>query len=153
LALVIMITSGATLVMGLLPTWQQVGLLAPIMLIGVAGFLLLTYPTLMLMGAGSFAAAVTMGAGLDADVVASLLADPFAFESPARVHVVCAVLLEIRAVPFSVLKVRCRLSGPQPAEVFEQAPTQVYDELNPKPASPLASLGGARGVTGGIDGC
>jgi len=57
LALVIMITSGATLVMGLLPTWQQVGLLAPIMLIGVAGFLLLTYPTLMLMGAGSFAAA------------------------------------------------------------------------------------------------
>lgn len=60
LALVIMITSGATLVMGLLPTWQQVGLLAPIMLIGVAGFLLLTYPTLMLMGAGSFAAAVAM---------------------------------------------------------------------------------------------
>ncbi|HLS92067.1 MAG TPA: DsbA family protein, partial [Microbacterium sp.] len=104
-------------------------------------------------GAGSFAAAVATGAGLDADVVASVLADPAAFDAEARADVARAGDLGIQGVPFYVLDGRYGLSGAQPAEVFEQALTQVYDELNPKPASPLASLGGAQGETSGIDGC
>lgn len=97
--------------------------------------------------------AVATGAGLDADVVALVLADPAAFDAEARADVARAGELGIQGVPFYVLDGRYGLSGAQPAEVFEQALTQVYDELNPKPASPLASLGGAQGETCGIDGC
>lgn len=82
-----------------------------------------------------------------------MLADPAAFDAEARADVARAGDLGIQGVPFYVLDGRYGLSGAQPAEVFEQALTQVYDELNPKPASPLASLGGAQGETSGIDGC
>lgn len=97
--------------------------------------------------------AVAVGAGLSADAADRVIADPDAFAAEVRGDIAQAGRLGIQGVPFYVLDGRYGVSGAQPAPVFEQALTQVYDELNPKPA--LRPLGSAApdGEVCGPDGC
>ncbi|MGO1236040.1 MAG: DsbA family oxidoreductase [Microbacterium gubbeenense] len=96
--------------------------------------------------------AVVVAAGLDEDVAQRVVSDPYAFDKEVKDDVARAGQLGIQGVPFYVLDGRYGVSGAQPAEVFEQALTQVYDELNPKPVQPL-NVVGADGETCGPDGC
>ena len=96
--------------------------------------------------------AVAVAAGLDDDVAQRVVSDPDAFEREAKDDVARAGQLGIQGVPFYVLDGRYGVSGAQPAEVFEQALTQVYDEINPAPAAPL-NVVGAEGEACGPDGC
>ncbi|MGO1265269.1 MAG: DsbA family oxidoreductase [Microbacterium gubbeenense] len=96
--------------------------------------------------------AVVVAAGLSEEVAQRVVSDPYAFDKEVKDDVARAGQLGIQGVPFYVLDGRYGVSGAQPAEVFEQALTQVYDELNPKPAQPL-NVVGAEGETCGPDGC
>ncbi|MGO1956082.1 MULTISPECIES: DsbA family oxidoreductase [unclassified Microbacterium] len=95
---------------------------------------------------------VVVSAGLDPVTADEVLADPAAYADDVRGDIAQASSLGIQGVPFYVLDGRYGISGAQPAEVFEQALTQVYDELNPKPAQPL-NLVGEQGTACGPDGC
>ncbi|MGO3175482.1 MAG: DsbA family oxidoreductase [Microbacterium gubbeenense] len=96
--------------------------------------------------------AVVVAAGLSEEVAQRVVSDPYAFDKEVKDDVARTGQLGIQGVPFYVLDGRYGVSGAQPAEVFEQALTQVYDELNPKPVQPL-NVVGAEGETCGPDGC
>jgi len=96
--------------------------------------------------------AVAVAAGLDEDVAQQVVSDPYAFEREVKDDVARAGQLGIQGVPFYVLDGRYGVSGAQSAEVFEQALTQVYGEINPTPA-PLKTVAGTEGETCGPDGC
>ena len=65
-----------------------------------------------------------------------------------------AASLGISGVPFFVLAGKYGISGAQPAEVFESALAQVWDELHPEPGplTPIA-LPGEPGAACGTAGC
>lgn len=95
---------------------------------------------------------VAVDAGLPETVADAVLADPSLFADEVQADIDRAGQLGIQGVPFSVLDGRYGVSGAQPAEVFAEALTKVYDELNPAPAQPL-NIVGDQGETCGPDGC
>ena len=93
---------------------------------------------------------VATEAGLSEETADAVLADPEKHADDVRGDIAQAAQLGIRGVPFYVLDGRYGVSGAQPAEVFQQALTQVYDEINPQPKLNLMTTDGE---TCGIDGC
>ncbi|MGW5771951.1 DsbA family oxidoreductase [Streptomyces longwoodensis] len=87
-------------------------------------------------------------AGLDADAVRAVLADPAAYADEVRADEREAAELGANGVPFFVLDRRYGVSGAQPAEVFAQALTQAWGER-----SPLTLLDQGDGDACGPDGC
>ncbi|MFI2510649.1 DsbA family oxidoreductase [Streptomyces sp. NPDC018972] len=70
-------------------------------------------------------------AGLDADAVRKVLADPEAYADEVRADEREAAQLGANGVPFFVLDRTYGVSGAQPAEVFTQALTQAWGERSP----------------------
>ncbi|MGW5057803.1 DsbA family oxidoreductase [Streptomyces sp. NPDC004096] len=87
-------------------------------------------------------------AGLDAEGVRTVLADPAAYADSVRADEREAAELGANGVPFFVLDRKYGVSGAQPAEVFTQALTQAWDE---RPPLKLIEDGGAEAC--GPDGC
>ncbi|MGW1817632.1 DsbA family oxidoreductase [Streptomyces sp. NPDC002125] len=78
-------------------------------------------------------------AGLDADEVRAVLADPEAYAGDVRADEREAAELGANAVPFFVLDRRYGISGGQPAEVFAQALERAWQD---RPAATLTQVGG-----------
>ncbi|CAM5700139.1 DsbA family oxidoreductase [Streptomyces violaceorubidus] len=74
---------------------------------------------------------LAVGAGLDADEVRAVLADPAAYADEVRADEREAAQLGATGVPFFVLDRAYGVSGAQPAEVFTQALTQAWGERTP----------------------
>ncbi|QNP73452.1 DsbA family oxidoreductase [Streptomyces roseirectus] len=74
---------------------------------------------------------LTVEAGLDADAVRKVLADPDAYADAVREDEREAAELGATGVPFFVLDRKYGVSGAQPAEVFAQALTQAWGERPP----------------------
>lgn len=70
-------------------------------------------------------------AGLDADAVREVLADPQAYADEVRADEREAAQLGANGVPFFVLDRKYGVSGAQPAEVFTRALTQAWGERPP----------------------
>jgi predicted DsbA family dithiol-disulfide isomerase len=70
-------------------------------------------------------------AGLDADEVRKVLADPTAYADDVRADEREAAELGANGVPFFVLDRTYGVSGAQPAEVFTQALTQAWGNRSP----------------------
>ncbi|MEV6023343.1 DsbA family oxidoreductase [Streptomyces sp. NPDC052036] len=87
-------------------------------------------------------------AGLDAEDVRRVLADPTAYADAVRADEREAAELGANGVPFFVLDRRYGVSGAQPAELFSQALTQAWGERSPLR---LIEDGGAEAC--GPDGC
>ncbi|MEE1669398.1 DsbA family oxidoreductase [Streptomyces sp. WAC07094] len=87
-------------------------------------------------------------AGLDAEAVRTVLADPAAYADAVRADEREAAELGANGVPFFVLDRKYGVSGAQPAEVFTQALTQAWGE---RPPLKLIEDGGAEAC--GPDGC
>ena len=87
-------------------------------------------------------------AGLDADAVRAVLADPTAYADEVRADEREAAQLGANGVPFFVLDRAYGVSGAQPAEVFAQALTQAWGDRSPLT---LIDDGGAEAC--GPDGC
>ena len=87
-------------------------------------------------------------AGLDADEVRKVLADPTAYADEVRADEREAAELGANGVPFFVLDRKYGVSGAQPAEVFTQALTQAWGDRSPLT---LLDDGGAEAC--GPDGC
>ncbi|MFE6550273.1 DsbA family oxidoreductase [Streptomyces sp. NPDC057746] len=87
-------------------------------------------------------------AGLDAEGVRTVLADPAAYADSVRADEREAAELGANGVPFFVLDGKYGVSGAQPAEVFTQALTQAWGE---RPPLKLIEDGGAEAC--GPDGC
>ncbi|HLT66757.1 MAG TPA: DsbA family oxidoreductase [Microbacterium sp.] len=94
--------------------------------------------------------AVVVDAGLSADTADAVLADPAKHADDVKDDIAQAAQLGIRGVPFYVIDGRYGVSGAQPMETFQQALTQVYEEINPKPVLNLMT---ADGEVCGPDGC
>ncbi|MFI0905135.1 DsbA family oxidoreductase [Streptomyces sioyaensis] len=69
---------------------------------------------------------IAVGAGLPADEVARVLADPGAYAQEVRAEERAAAELGATGVPFFVIDRRYGISGGQPAEVFRQALERAY---------------------------
>ncbi|GHB13681.1 MULTISPECIES: DsbA family oxidoreductase [Streptomyces] len=78
-------------------------------------------------------------AGLDADEVRAVLADPAAYAEEVRADEREAAELGANAVPFFVFDRRYGISGGQPSEVFVQALERAWKD---RPVSTLTTLGG-----------
>ncbi|MFE7894769.1 DsbA family oxidoreductase [Streptomyces sp. NPDC057412] len=87
-------------------------------------------------------------AGLDADEVRRVLADPDAYADDVRADEREAAQLGANGVPFFVLDRVYGVSGAQPAEVFTQALTQAWGDR-----SPLTLLDTGDAEACGPDGC
>jgi len=87
-------------------------------------------------------------AGLDADEVRRVLADPDAYADDVRADEREAAQLGANGVPFFVLDRAYGVSGAQPAEVFTQALTQAWGDR-----SPLTLLDTGDADACGPDGC
>ncbi|MCS0603229.1 DsbA family oxidoreductase [Streptomyces sp. LP11] len=87
-------------------------------------------------------------AGLDADRVRAVLADPDAYADEVRADEREAARLGANGVPFFVLDRAYGVSGAQPAEVFTNALTQAWGERSPLT---LVDQGDAQAC--GPDGC
>ncbi|MET9971722.1 DsbA family oxidoreductase [Streptomyces sp. NPDC006356] len=74
---------------------------------------------------------LAVAAGLDADDVRKVLADPDAYADDVRADEREAAELGANGVPFFVLDRRFGVSGAQPAEVFTQALTQAWGDRSP----------------------
>ncbi|MGW4346275.1 DsbA family oxidoreductase [Streptomyces sp. NPDC004690] len=92
-------------------------------------------------------AELAVAAGLDADEVRRVLADPDAYADEVRADEREAAQLGATGVPFFVLDRRYGVSGAQPAEVFAQALAQAWQEH-----TPLTLLQDGDG-DGGADAC
>ncbi|MEU1475129.1 DsbA family oxidoreductase [Streptomyces sp. NPDC005760] len=89
-------------------------------------------------------------AGLDAEEVRRVLADPTAYADEVRADEREAAELGANGVPFFVLDRKYGVSGAQPAEVFTQALTQAWGDRSPlKPID----QGEAGAEACGPDGC
>ncbi|KOU55302.1 protein-disulfide isomerase [Streptomyces sp. MMG1533] len=91
---------------------------------------------------------LAVAAGLDADAVRKVLADPAAYADEVRADEREAAELGANGVPFFVLDRKFGVSGAQPAEVFAQALTQAWGE---RPPLQLIDRGSAEAC--GPDGC
>ncbi|MEU6380526.1 DsbA family oxidoreductase [Streptomyces sp. NPDC046909] len=91
---------------------------------------------------------LAVAAGLDADAVRKVLADPSAYADDVRADEREAAELGANGVPFFVLDRKYGVSGAQPAEVFTQALTQAWGA---RPPLQLIEDGGAEAC--GPDGC
>ncbi|MEU3992160.1 DsbA family oxidoreductase [Streptomyces platensis] len=91
--------------------------------------------------------ATAVGAGLPAEEVDRVLADPGAYAQEVRAEEREASQLGATGVPFFVIDRRYGISGGQPAEVFREALERAYADG----AGPLGAVGDA-GVCGD-DGC
>jgi predicted DsbA family dithiol-disulfide isomerase len=89
-------------------------------------------------------------AGLDADEVRKVLADPTAYADEVRADEREAAELGANGVPFFVLDRTYGVSGAQPAEVFAQALTQAWGNRSPLR---LIDRGDADAEVCGPDGC
>jgi predicted DsbA family dithiol-disulfide isomerase len=87
-------------------------------------------------------------AGLDAEAVRAVLADPARYADEVRADEHEAAQLGANGVPFFVLDRTYGVSGAQPAEVFTQALTQAWGERTPLK---LVDQDGAQAC--GPDGC
>ncbi|MGV9914309.1 DsbA family oxidoreductase [Streptomyces tendae] len=74
---------------------------------------------------------LAVGAGLDAEEVRAVLADPNAYADAVRADEQEAAQLGATGVPFFVLDRAYGVSGAQPAEVFTRALTQAWGERTP----------------------
>ncbi|MET8667897.1 DsbA family oxidoreductase [Streptomyces tendae] len=74
---------------------------------------------------------LAVGAGLDAEEVRAVLADPGAYADAVRADEQEAAQLGATGVPFFVLDRAYGVSGAQPAEVFTRALTQAWGERTP----------------------
>ncbi|MFG3336312.1 DsbA family oxidoreductase [Streptomyces tendae] len=74
---------------------------------------------------------LAVGAGLDAEEVRAVLADPDAYADAVRADEQEATQLGATGVPFFVLDRAYGVSGAQPAEVFTRALTQAWGERTP----------------------
>ncbi|WP_159326492.1 DsbA family oxidoreductase [Streptomyces tendae] len=74
---------------------------------------------------------LAVGAGLDAEEVREVLADPGAYADAVRADEQEAAQLGATGVPFFVLDRAYGVSGAQPAEVFTRALTQAWGERTP----------------------
>jgi predicted DsbA family dithiol-disulfide isomerase len=90
-------------------------------------------------------------AGLDADAVRAVLADPDAYADEVRADEREAARLGANGVPFFVLDRAYGVSGAQPAEVFTRALTQAWGERSPLKVVPQS--GAEDGAACGPDGC
>ncbi|WP_051939633.1 DsbA family oxidoreductase [Phaeacidiphilus oryzae] len=79
--------------------------------------------------------ALAVEAGLDADGVRAVLADPAAYAEAVRADEREAAQLGATGVPFFVLDRRFGVSGAQPVEVFAQALDQAWAAAEASPAS------------------
>ncbi|KMS71922.1 protein-disulfide isomerase [Streptomyces viridochromogenes] len=91
---------------------------------------------------------LAVAAGLDADDVRKVLADPDAYADDVRADEREAAQLGATGVPFFVLDRKFGVSGAQPAEVFEQALTQAWGDR-----SPLTLIDQGDADACGPDGC
>ncbi|MEV2217341.1 DsbA family oxidoreductase [Streptomyces sp. NPDC050997] len=91
---------------------------------------------------------LAVAAGLDADAVRAVLADPTAYADDVRADEREAAQLGANGVPFFVLDRKYGVSGAQPTEVFAQALTEAWGEHAPLK---LIDEGGAQAC--GPDGC
>ncbi|KOG33869.1 DsbA family oxidoreductase [Streptomyces resistomycificus] len=91
---------------------------------------------------------LAVAAGLDADTVRAVLADPGAYADEVRADEREAAELGANGVPFFVLDRKYGVSGAQPAEVFAQALTQAWGER-----PPLKLVDGGDAQACGPDGC
>lgn len=89
-------------------------------------------------------------AGLDADEVRKVLADPTAYADDVRADEREAAELGANGVPFFVLDRTYGVSGAQPAEVFTQALTQAWGNRSPLK---LIDQGDTSAEACGPDGC
>jgi predicted DsbA family dithiol-disulfide isomerase len=89
-------------------------------------------------------------AGLDADEVRKVLADPTAYADDVRADEREAAELGANGVPFFVLDRTYGVSGAQPAEVFTQALTQAWGNRSPLQ---LIDQGDPSAEACGHDGC
>jgi len=89
-------------------------------------------------------------AGLDADEVRKVLADPTAYADDVRADEREAAELGANGVPFFVLDRTYGVSGAQPAEVFTQALTQAWGNRSPLK---LIDQGDPSAEACGPDGC
>ncbi|MGA4848100.1 DsbA family oxidoreductase [Streptomyces sp. G5(2025)] len=97
---------------------------------------------------------VAVEAGLDADEVRAVLADPHQYAEDVRADEREAADLGANGVPFFVLDRKYGISGAQPAEVFTQALRQAWGERSPLTTLAGADAGGgAGGEACGPDGC
>ncbi|MGW3590325.1 DsbA family oxidoreductase [Streptomyces fungicidicus] len=90
---------------------------------------------------------LAVAAGLDADAVREVLADPTAYADEVRADQREAAELGASGVPFFVLDRKYGVSGAQPAEVFTEALTRAWGER-----PPLTAVGGDAQACG-PDGC
>ncbi|MEU6101902.1 DsbA family oxidoreductase [Streptomyces flaveolus] len=94
---------------------------------------------------------LAVGAGLEADTVRAVLADPTAYAEEVRADEREAAQLGATGVPFFVLDRTYGVSGAQPAEVFAQALTQAWGERSPLKLVEAVGDGAAEAC--GPDGC
>ncbi|MFD5450459.1 DsbA family oxidoreductase [Streptomyces sp. NPDC003470] len=93
---------------------------------------------------------LAVGAGLEADAVREVLADPTAYAEEVRADEREAARFGATGVPFFVLDRAYGVSGAQPVEVFAQALTQAWGER--APLKPVDG-GDAAAQACGPDGC
>lgn len=97
---------------------------------------------------------IAVGAGLPADEVARVLADPGAYAQEVRAEEREAAELGATGVPFFVIDRRYGISGGQPADVFRQALERAYAEGGGEPGRQAGADGGTdAGAVCGEDGC
>ncbi|MFI9830420.1 DsbA family oxidoreductase [Streptomyces sp. NPDC051913] len=94
---------------------------------------------------------LAVAAGLDADDVRKVLADPSAYADDVRADEREAAELGANGVPFFVLDRKYGVSGAQPAEVFAQALSQAWGERSPLRLIDQSGQGDAEAC--GPDGC
>lgn len=94
---------------------------------------------------------LAVGAGLDGEAAAAVLADPEAYAEAVREDEATASAMGATGVPFFVLDRRLGVSGAQPAETFTMALEQAWDSRVPIPLVQVGAPGDAEAC--GPDGC
>ncbi|MER7669439.1 DsbA family oxidoreductase [Kitasatospora sp. NPDC096128] len=94
---------------------------------------------------------LAVGAGLDGEAAAAVLADPEAYAEAVREDEATASAMGATGVPFFVLDRRLGVSGAQPAETFTMALEQAWESRVPTPLVQVGAPGDAEAC--GPDGC